>query len=338
MPLRVRRRAGTRNLYITGTVFGAFIDQSARTGRPDVAEQIRVKTEAAILKRRVHGDKAVATFADALNLYLDMGGSARYTGALLKHFWDTRLADIDQLAINAAASTLYPRASAATRKRCVTGPVAAILHRAAEAGLSEWRRVRHPSVQPVARRALEPDEVNTLLQHAPNDRIRALALFMLYTGRRLSECVELDWKDVRLADRQAFIGRTKNGNPITVHLAQPVVVALANLGHRDSRVFGYASRHGVRTAWSTMCRRAGLSVTRHEFGRHTCATWLRRYGGLDLQALMEAMGWRSINSALAYKHVNASEVQKAVDLLPDVTAESPTAGAEQTSRRRKKAL
>lgn len=53
---------------------------------------------------------------------------------------------------------------------------------------------------------------------------------------------------------------------------------------------------------------------------------------------MEAMGWRSINSALAYKHVNASEIQKAVDLLPDVTAESRTAGAEQGSVRRKKAL
>ena len=338
MPLRVRSRQGTRNLYITGTVFGAFIDQSARTDRPDVAEQIRIKTEAAILKRRVHGDKAVATFADALNLYLDMGGSARYTGALLKHFWDTRLADIDQLAINAAADKLCPSSSNSTRKRTVTGPLGAILHRAAEAGLCDYRRIRHPRPDHVQRRALEPEEVGTLLQHAPNDRIRALALFMLYTGRRLSECVELEWKDMRLAERQAFIGRTKNGDPITVHLAQPVVVALANLPLREGRLFGYGSRHGVRTAWDTMCRRAGIAVTRHEFGRHTCATWLRRYGGLDLQALMEAMGWRSINSALAYKHVNASEVQKAVDLLPDVTAESRTAGAEQGSMKRKKAL
>jgi len=338
MPLRVRRRAGTRNLYITGTVLGAFVDQSARTDRPDIAEQIRIKIEATILKRSVHGDKAVATFADALNLYLDMGGSARYTGALLKHFWNTRLADIDQIAINAAADRLYAKAGPATRKRCVTGPMAAILHRAAEAKLCDYIRVRHPRALPVLRRALEPDEVNQLLRHAPNDRLRALALFMLYTGRRLTECVELEWKDVRLAERQAFIGRTKNGNPITVHLAQPVVVALANLAARDGRVFQYASRHGVRAAWRTMCERAGISVTRHEFGRHTCATWLRRYGGLDLQALMEAMGWRSINSALAYKHVNASEVQKAVDLLPDVTAESRTVDAEQTRRTVKKAL
>ena len=55
---------------------------------------------------------------------------------------------------------------------------------------------------------------------------------------------------------------------------------------------------------------------------------------------MEAMGWRSINSALAYKHVNASEVQKAVDLLPDVTEKtvSRTGTVEQTSGSRKKAL
>lgn len=338
MPLRVRRRAGTRNLYITGTVLGAFVDQSARTDRPDIAEQIRIKIEATILKRSVHGDKAVATFADALNLYLDMGGSARYTGALLKHFWNTRLADIDQIAINACADKLCHTNTASTRKRKVTGPLAAILHRAAEAGLCDYRRIRHPRVVQTPRRALEPDEVNTLLQHAPNDRLYALALFMLYTGRRLTECVELEWKDVRLAERQAFIGRTKNGDQITVHLAQPVVVALANLPLRAGRVFGYSSRHGVRTAWDTMCRRAGTEVTRHEFGRHTCATWLRRYGGLDLQALMEAMGWCSINSALAYKHVNASEVQKAVDLLPDVTAESRTVDAEQTGRTVKKAL
>jgi integrase len=338
MPLRVRERRGTRNLYITGTVLGRFIDRSARTDNEDAAEKLRIKWEAEELDRSIHGTKAVTTFAGALAYYLRSGGSVRYTGALLDHFGTTRLSAIDQLAIDACATKLCGNVSAASRKRMVTGPIAAILHRAAEAGLCDYRRVRHPSVSNTARRALEPDEVNKLLQHAPNDRLRALALFMLYTGRRLSECVELEWKDVRLAERQAFIGRTKNGQSITVHLAQPVVVALANLPDRAGRVFGYTSRHGVRTAWSTMCRRAGIAVTRHEFGRHTCATWLRRYGGLDLQALMEAMGWRSINSALAYKHVNASEVQKAVDLLPDVTADSRTASAEQTSGSRKKAL
>lgn len=337
MPLRVRKRTGTRNLYITGTVLGNFIDRSARTDRPDVAEKLRIKIEADELDRSIYGTKAVASFATALKYYLDTGGSARYTGALLDYFGTTRLADIDQIAINAAGSKLCPH-SPATRKRTVTGPLAAILHRASEAGLCDYRRVRHPRVVSVERRALEPDEVRQLLQHAPNDRIRALAIFMLYTGRRLTECVELEWKDVRLAERQAFIGRTKNGDQITVHLAVPVVVALGNLAERSGKVFGYSSRHGVRTAWATMCQRGGIHITRHEFGRHTCATWLRRYGGLDLQALMEAMGWRSINSALAYKHVSPSEVAKAVDKLPVVTAESGTVSADQRGAKARKAL
>ena len=46
------------------------------------------------------------------------------------------------------------------------------------------------------------------------------------------------------------------------------------------------------------------------------ATWMRRYGGLDLRGLMEAGGWRDHKSVLRYTHVAAGEASRAADRLP----------------------
>jgi hypothetical protein len=59
-----------------------------------------------------------------------------------------------------------------------------------------------------------------------------------------------------------------------------------------------------------------LSV--HKLGRHTYATWLRRYAGRDLRGLMEDGGWKSINSVVRYAHVVPGETAEAVERLPSV--------------------
>jgi integrase len=50
--------------------------------------------------------------------------------------------------------------------------------------------------------------------------------------------------------------------------------------------------------------------------RHTWATWMRRYGGLDTSGLLETGAWRDRSSAARYEHLDATEEAQKADLLP----------------------
>src|SRR5438477_5110755 len=58
-------------------------------------------------------------------------------------------------------------------------------------------------------------------------------------------------------------------------------------------------------------------VTFHTFC-HTWATWMRRYGGADLQGLVATGRWRDPRSAARYTHTAASAEWERTDLLPDM--------------------
>jgi hypothetical protein len=50
--------------------------------------------------------------------------------------------------------------------------------------------------------------------------------------------------------------------------------------------------------------------------RHTWATWMRRYGGLDTSGLLETGAWRDRSSAARYEHLDATEEAQKANLLP----------------------
>ncbi|MDF2994506.1 MAG: integrase [Xanthobacteraceae bacterium] len=56
-------------------------------------------------------------------------------------------------------------------------------------------------------------------------------------------------------------------------------------------------------------------VTFHTF-RHTWATWMRRYAGLDTRGLVGTGAWRDHASAERYQHVEVTEEARKADLLP----------------------
>jgi integrase len=132
---------------------------------------------------------------------------------------------------------------------------------------------------------------------------------------------------VNLQDAFAYVPKTKNDQPRAVHLPPVVVAALAShprgldRRHKDGRgqkVFRFVKCGRIYTWLGKAKAAAGADlsfVTFHVF-RHTWATWMRRYSGLDTRGLVGTGAWDDAASAQRYAHVVASEESRRADMLP----------------------
>ena len=332
MPLKLVRRRRSPNYYLRGTVRGQSIFEATGTNDPLAADVIRIKRENELLQRSVFGPAATVTFAEAAVSYLgDGGGEARFLGKydeetkewtlLIGHFGNTPIAKIGQAEVDAASAQLYPDAKAATRKRQVYIPMSAVLRHAARKGWCATPMLQHPRVKQPVTRWSTPERLDKLLPHC-TPKLRRLVVFLTYTGARVSEALRVDWEaDVALDRRSVILRRTKNGKPRTVHLPDPLLGELVAVpeGARTGKLFEWKARGAVYGPLRRACKRAGVEyLPPHQQGRHTYATWLRTYAGLDLVGLKEAGGWESLSSVERYAHVVPNEAAKAADRLPSV--------------------
>jgi integrase len=340
MPLKVHPpRAGkTPNYSIRGTYLGIAVDRSAGTPKKAIAEQQRKKLEGQI-ERGDYPPKPkqpdAPTFLSAAVAYMKAGRSRRYVGKLIEHFKETPLPEIDQDAIDKAAVEIYPNVSPATRNVAVYTPVGAILHHAG-VEITVKRPKGHKGK--VVTRFLLPPDAFAIIDAATviDEELGRLLTFLLYTGCRIGEALALKWENISSREHwEAFIETSKNDDPRTVRLTPDAIAALGPV-KPAGRVFRF-HQGGHRNflflnAKVTACclppvqrpkRRERMVippyrlswVTFHTFC-HTWATWMRRFGGADLQGLVATGRWRDARSAARYAHVVSHEEWDRVDLLP----------------------
>ena len=327
--LKLIRRG--RIWYAAGSIAGRRIRKSLGTGDRRRAVELAAQLEARLWEGRIYGDAAVRTFEEAAVSYLEGGGEGRFLPPLLQYFRGRALAEIQPGDVIKAAIELYSTASAATRNRQAITPARAVINHAAELGWCAPIRVkrfreRKPQRVAVDRRWIDRFMATALQpggRKQPKPHLAALALFMFTTGARISEAVELTWDDVDLAARRARITMSKTGGEVReAGLTAEMVSLLARLPRRnDGRVFGYASRHSVKSAWHSTCVAAGIEcVPPHQAGRHSFATQLNA-AGIDPKTAMEAGGWKSARLYLE-RYVHGDD---AADRIAQVF-EPPTEG------------
>ncbi len=319
MPLKLYPpdpQARRPNWRIRGTYLGIRVERSSGTGEKRVAAKMLAKIKDEI-ERGAYATPGVVTFAGAATLYMRGGGERRFMEPLLLHFGDKPLAAIDQQAVDAAAVSLYPNASAATRNRQVYSPVSAVM---------KVGGVTTPLKRPKGGRGairlhwLRPEEAFALLAAAEdrNPRFGALLTFLLYTGCRLNEALALTPADVNLAEAFAYVRDTKNGSPRPVHLPPSVVAILANLD-TSQRIFGWHKSGRLYTWLDKAAAAAGVTIPPgiafHIF-RHSYGAWQRRYGKLDTSGLVATGAWKSRQAAAVYEHADVTESAKRADLFP----------------------
>ena len=312
--LRLTKREGSPHWQITGTLRGGRYRESTGTDSHPHAEAILAKRQSEILDRDVFGEKRTAIFAEAVEIYLQNGGEARFVGPLLERWGTWRIAEISASEVVKAAHELYPDRTAATLDRQLYTPLNSILRNAARAEMCELRLIERPRWRrkPVA--YASDQWINDFMPHA-NARLQACVLFMTLTAARVAEACRLLRRDVDLARGKALLGITKNGKPREVALAPILIEALAPLLEvpPDGRVFGYASRYSVNQAIKRACKRAGIAyLSSHKVGRHAFAARLLKQGA-SLRLVQVGGGWSNLGIvAEHYGHLEQSDIDRAI--------------------------
>lgn len=347
MPLKLRSpRAGkTPNFEIRGTHLGVRVEVSSGTHKRSLARQQLRKFEEAI-EAGTYPPAAVVsrpnepTFLSAANSYMQAGGPRRYIAPLIKLFRETPLSQISQDAIDAAATELYQHVSPATQNCYVYTPVSAILHHALGDKCPIIRRPKGAKGR-IKTDFMWPADAFAVIDAADKIDVEfgLYLLTLLYTGIRKSEGLDVLPDDVQPDELAAWLRDSKNGDPRMLKLREDLALRLkAHLDQNPGRerLFRFKDgghfKHLLLRAKLAACglpcpvrRPTGWKPPQHRLAfvgfhtfRHTWATWMRRYGGADLQGLAATKNWRDPKSAARYAHVVSREEWDRVDDLPSV--------------------
>lgn len=326
------RKGFSQNYRIRGAYLGCRVDQSSGTHKRSVAAAI-LEDIAGQIERKEWRTPAISredrSFLMAAISYMETSGNKRYVAALIKHFGETPWREINQEAIDRAAVILRTKACAATRNRCVYTPIASILRHK-----DPSIHIRRPPGAKGKQRTdyLTPPQAMAIIEAAEtfDGNFACLLRFLLYTGSRLSEVLALEWTD--LHGGNAYIRTSKNNDPRTALIRADLWDEINARRKPTGRVFPFRyGGHLKELLKRATCLASGVApasrgkspahrlrwVNFHTF-RHTWATWMRQYGGTDVEGLVATGNWRDARSAARYQHIVARDVWELTELMPSM--------------------
>lgn len=318
MPLKIYRRG--KVWHYRGTVAGGRLRGSCQTTDQAKAARKASQIEEREWKRDTDGPEAVLTFAQAASSYRASGKPTRFLDRIEDHWKDSLVKDIKPGSIRQMALELYPNAANATRNRQAIVPCQAIINYSAENELCPYIKVKRFKTEKKIKPPFTLEWVDTFCEHATNDYIAALALFMFATGARISEALAIEWEHVDLQRRTALIPKSKIGEQRLVNLPPRVVVAIGNLTQvRGRPVFFYRKRGDCMRQWDNTIEAAKLKRMTPHSGRHGFATTILR-NKVDPKTGAWLGGWKNIRHFMeTYAHAIEDITQNDVIFDPKVT-------------------
>lgn len=282
--------------------------------------------------------------ADKKSLDTDKGRM----GFWLEHFEGVRIKDITEAKIYAAVSRMQnrkameiwqKRVEAAKRKgkeipTFEPKPVStstkakhlALMKAILRAPERDWKWlekapvIKIPSVRNKRVRWLEHEEAKRLIDECP-EPLKSVVKFALATGLRRSNIINLEWQQIDMQRRVAWVNPedSKSNRAIGVALNETACKTIrAQIGNHNKWVFVHTKawhrpdrsltpavrkmRVDDNRAWNSACKRAGIEDFRFHDLRHTWASWLIQ-SGVPLSALQEMGGWESIEMVRRYAHL-----------------------------------
>lgn len=349
---------------------GKRIKESLGTTNKRQAQELHDKRKAELWRVDRLGDFPDVTFEEACLRWIEEKSDKKSLdtdkgriGFWLEHFEGVRLKDITEARIYSAVSRMHNRSNLeiwkarveAARKKGKPDPVyvakpvttstkakhLALMKAILRAAERDWKWlekapvIKIPNVRNKRVRWLEKDEAKRLIDECP-EPLKSVVKFALATGLRRSNIINLEWQQIDMQRRVAWVNPedSKSNRAIGVALNDTACKVLRDqIGNHHKFVFVHtkAGRRpdgsitpAVRKmrvddgrAWKSACKRAGIEDFRFHDLRHTWASWLIQ-SGVPLSVLQEMGGWESIEMVRRYAHLapnHLTEHAKQIDSI-----------------------
>ncbi len=136
---------------------------------------------------------------------------------------------------------------------------------------------------------------------------------------RNGEVLSLKWKNIDLKHGFILLDTTKNGERREIPINSTLMSVFQRVQRRLDVPYVFFDNAGnpykdVRKSFDTACRKAGIKDFHFHDLRHTFASHLVM-AGVDLVAVKELLGHKTLTMTLRYAHLAPSHKVKAVDTL-----------------------
>lgn len=334
---------------------GKRIKESLGTADKRLATELHDKRKAELWRVDRLGDFPDVTFDDACMRWLEekaekksLNDDRSRMAFWLAHFEGVPLKDVTEQKIYSAVSKMSNRKqlerwriqAAIAQKNGDTIPKyearpvttatkakhLALMKSILRAAEREWKWlekapvIKIPTVRNKRIRWLEKEEARRLIDECP-EPLKSVVKFALATGLRRSNIINLEWSQLDMQRRVAWVNPedSKSNRAIGVALNDTACRVLREqIGKHHKWVFVHTKAwhrpDGTLTpqvrkmrvddsrAWNAACRRAGITDFRFHDLRHTWASWLIQ-SGVPLSVLQEMGGWESIEMVRRYAHL-----------------------------------
>jgi len=322
------QRKDSRHWWVKITHRHGCLQQSTETADRRKAEEYHDKLKASLWDQDKLGVKPRYTWNEAVVRYTNETSHKASKNCDKMHLrWlDKHLNGVELQAIN---RDVLDRITAA---RVAEGVANATVNRALEIIRAILRKAAYEwdwlDKAPRVRLLREPkrrirwitrQEAEKLIAELP-EHLAATARFSLETGLRQANVSGLQWSQVDLARRTAWVhpDQAKARKAIGVPLSATAVIILREqMGKHPQSVFTYRGKpvKQVNTkAWKRALKRAGIGNFRWHDLRHTWASW-HVQAGTPLHVLQELGGWESVEMVRRYAHLSSEHLTEYVDRM-----------------------
>ena len=337
------------NWQIEFEVNGHRVRRSSGTTHKRKAQDLERKWRRELHDEKVMGKTVDMSFGEATDKYFDTvikpkenANSAKrdlyVINALRKEFGeDTNLTSIKNSDIADYKATLYK----AGRKPATVNRHLAVVKAILNKSKTEWSAlavlptIKLDKLDNERKRWLSPEEEQRLLE-ASAPHLRDLIIFLLDTGARKGEALNLTWQNVKLSNSPRPVVhflKTKNFSarkiPLTMRVEEMFVRLKKDAPEDEKRVFlyrphgrgGKAEKPGAprpfnhpNVTFNSACKRANIEdVVMHDL-RHTFASRLVERG-VHLITVKELLGHKSIKMTMRYAHLAPGDGERAIAVL-----------------------
>ena len=202
-----------------------------------------------------------------------------------------------------------------------------------------FKKIKLPKKQKVNPSYINVEQLGLIIDHLNIRIIRYLVIAAFYTGMRLSELVNLTWKNVDLTSRNITVGdedfTTKGRNQRYVPICDELFEVLTKISCRNikegaplihplnkatkTKRYVFSKSNGFKFTgdffsknFKKACVSAGIDKSIHFHSlRHSFASNLAQ-NGVSLYAIKELLGHSSITTTEIYSHLNMDSLREAM--------------------------